>query len=374
MRLEPTVPEKVLADVRAAFEAAGGRLVNTPVAEPLSLYLDLAGEALRERLFLVQGADREEYCLRPDFTLGAALAHIAAGAGAGRYIYEGPAFRVAPPGSDRPEQFLQIGLEAYETGDAPLADAAMASLAWRAAKAGGRDDLSLIIGDVSLFGVFLASLGIVGLVVAHLGAAFSRPWRLARALDATTQDGRGLRAGPLASLLEGVDESQAASALEEVWALAGIEPVGGRSAAEIVRRLTSLEVDSKAPKLQPGQREMIDRYLSIEEEPSAALAAVSALAPHDKALSVALAVWRRRIAALEDVPGDRIRFSTAFARGFGYYDGFLFEVRSQALGEDEPVAAGGRYDSLPSRLGTPLATGAVGCMVRPGRAWRSGPA
>ncbi|HEY2481324.1 MAG TPA: ATP phosphoribosyltransferase regulatory subunit, partial [Caulobacteraceae bacterium] len=213
--------------------------MTTAVAEPLSLYLDLAGEALRERLFLVQGADREEYCLRPDFTLGTALAHIAAGAAAGRYIYEGPAFRVAPPGSDRPEQFLQIGLEAYETGDAPLADAAMASLAWRAAKAGGRGDLGLIVGDVSLFGVFLASLGIAEIVAAHLGAAFPRPWRLTRALDAATQGGRGPRAGPLASLLEGVDESQAASALEEVWTLAGIEPVGGRSAAEIVRRLTS---------------------------------------------------------------------------------------------------------------------------------------
>jgi ATP phosphoribosyltransferase regulatory subunit len=372
MKLEPAPPAEFLAEVRTVFQAAGVAFVATAVAEPLSLYLDLAGEALRERLFLVQGADREEYCLRPDFTLGTALAHIAAGAATGRYLYEGPAFRVAPPGSDRPEQFLQIGLEAYEAGDAPLADAAMASLAWRAAKAGGRDDLGLIVGDVSLFGVFLTSLGIPALVAAHLRAAFSRPWRLARALDAATQDGRGSPAGPLASLLKDLDESRAASALEEVWALAGIEPVGGRSAAEIVSRLTSREADSTAPKLPPGQRAMIDRYLSIEGEPLAALDAVSGLAPHDKPLELALAAWRRRVAALSDIPAGRVRFSTAFARGFGYYDGFLFEVRSQALGEDEPVAAGGRYDSLPGRLGAPLATGAVGCMVRPGRAWRGG--
>jgi len=374
MRLEPAPPARVLADVRAVFEAAGGSFVTTAVAEPLSLYLDLAGEALRERLFLVQSADREEYCLRPDFTLGTALAHIAAGAAAGRYIYEGPAFRVAPPGSERPEQFLQIGLETFEAGDAPLADAAIASLAWRAAKAGGRDDLSLIVGDVSLFSIFLKSQGVAEIVAAQLSAAFSRPWRLARALDAATQGGREPTAGALASLLKAVDESQAASALEEVWTLAGIEPVGGRSAVEIVRRLTSREADSKAPRLRPGQRAMIDRYLAIDEEPLAALAAVSALAPDDKQLSAAVAAWRRRIAALDDIPADRIRFSTAFARGFGYYDGFLFEVRSDALGDDEPVGAGGRYDSLPGRLGTPLSTGAVGCMVRPGRAWQGGPA
>jgi ATP phosphoribosyltransferase regulatory subunit len=64
-----------------------------------------------------------------------------------------------------------------------------------------------------------------------------------------------------------------------------------------------------------------------------------------------------------------MRFSAAFGRAFGYYDGALFEVRSAALGEDQPVAAGGRYDGLPAQLGAHLETGAVGCMVRPGRAW-----
>jgi len=67
-----------------------------------------------------------------------------------------------------------------------------------------------------------------------------------------------------------------------------------------------------------------------------------------------------------------MRLSTAFGRDFGYYDGVLFEVRSTALGDHRPVAAGGRYDSLFGRLGASLACGAVGCMVRPGRAWREG--
>ena len=69
-----------------------------------------------------------------------------------------------------------------------------------------------------------------------------------------------------------------------------------------------------------------------------------------------------------------MRFATAFGRDFGYYDGMLFEVRSAALPEDQPVAAGGRYDGLPARLGARGATGAVGCMVRPARAWSGGKA
>jgi ATP phosphoribosyltransferase regulatory subunit len=374
MRLEPAVPSEVLSAVRAPFAAAGGGPVNTPVAEPLSLYLDLAGEALRERLFLVQGPGREEFCLRPDFTLGAALAHIASGAASGRYFYEGPAFRVAPTGSDRPEQFLQIGLEAYEPGDAPAADAGMAALAWRAASAGGRDDLSLTIGDVSLFGVFLASIGIAEALAARLSASLSRPWRLASALDAAASEPARAGAGSLAAVLLGLDEANAAAALEEIWSLARVEPVGGRSAGEIVRRLTRRTSAGDMPRLSDEQRAKIGRYLAISDQPSAALAAVADLVGDDTAMDAALRAWDRRLAALSEVPTQRVQFATAFARGFGYYDGVLFEVRSASLGEDQPVAAGGRYDSLPARLGSPLATGAVGCMVRPGRAWNGGQA
>jgi ATP phosphoribosyltransferase regulatory subunit len=372
MKLEPAIPDRVLTAVRAPFEAAGGARLETAVAEPLSLYLDLAGEALRERLFLVQGPGREEYCLRPDFTLGVALAHIARAATAGRYVYEGPAFRVAPPGSGRTEQFLQVGLEVFEAGDAPAADAAMAALAWRAAGAGGRDDLSLMLGDVALFGAFLAALGIPEGQAARLRATFSRPWRLARELAATAQDGASERQGSLAALLRGLGEAEAATVLEEVWALAGVEPVGGRSAGEIVHRLAARASAGQAARLTDEQRDMIGRYLAIADEPGAALAAVAKLAGERPPIGEAIDAWRRRLAAMSEIPSAMMRLATAFARGFGYYDGVLFEVRSAALGDDQPLAAGGRYDSLPARLGAPLATGAVGCMVRPGRAWRDG--
>ena len=71
--------------------------------QPLGLFLDLAGEALRERLFVVQGANGEETCLRPDFTIPAVRAHIAGGKPSGRYVYEGHAFRVAPRGPNGPK-------------------------------------------------------------------------------------------------------------------------------------------------------------------------------------------------------------------------------------------------------------------------------
>src|SRR5690606_27098697 len=111
MRTAPRVPAEALAAIRAPFVAAGAEAVAPPILQPLGLLLDLAGEALRARLFIVQSEGGQEACLRPDFTVPVARLHLQNGAGAGRYLYEGPAFRAAPDELDRPEEFQQIGME-----------------------------------------------------------------------------------------------------------------------------------------------------------------------------------------------------------------------------------------------------------------------
>lgn len=67
-----------------------------------------------------------------------------------------------------------------------------------------------------------------------------------------------------------------------------------------------------------------------------------------------------------------MRFATALGHAFDYYDGLTFEIRSAALDPERSVAVGGRYDSLPSRLGGASGARAVGCVVRPWRAWAGG--
>ncbi len=377
MKLEGSVPGEVLAAIRAPFLAAGGVLLEAPIVQPLHLFLDLAGEAMRERLFVVQSPNGEESCLRPDFTIQAVKAHVAHGAAPARYFYEGHAFRVAPAGSGRTEEFLQIGLESFEGGDPALADAGMAAMAWRAAAAGGRGDLTLLFGDVGLFGAFIESLGLAPPLAQRIKRAFGSSRRLRAELEAA----RGGLAGEprggdrLASLLASLPEAEAAALLGDIWALAGIEPVGGRSPAEIAHRLAERAAAADAPRLTPEQAEAIGDFLAIADTPTEALQSVSRLVvARGGSLEAAFEAWRRRLAALAElgVPADHQRFSTAFGRALGYYDGALFEVRSAALGAEAPVAGGGRYDGLPQRLGASRPTGAVGCVVRPGRAWVGG--
>lgn len=373
MKLEAAVPAAVLEKIREPFLGVGAKPADAPVMQPLGLLLDLAGEAMRSRLFIVQGEGGEEAALRPDFTIAIARAHLASGTKSGRYLYEGKAFRVAPRGSGRAEEFLQIGLEAFEPGDRAEADAEAVALAWRAARAGGRSDLTMMLGDVSLFSAFVDSLELAAPLAARLKRAFTQP-RLLRA-ELEGEPAPQAEASRVAALLAGLPEDEAALVLEELWALAGIQPVGGRGAAEIAYRLVSRTESAKGPRLSPAQAERVRGFLAISDKPALALEAAAKLAgSKSRALSTALEGWGKRLAGMagRGAPLDRMRLSTAFGRQFGYYDGMLFEVRSAALGEDRPVAAGGRYDGLLGRLGGKATGGAVGCMVRPARAWSGG--
>ena len=374
MRVEPAVPAEVLAAVRAPLESSGAERADAPLLQPLNLLLDLAGEAMRARLFVVQAEGGAESCLRPDFTVAIARRHLESGRAAGAYWYEGAAFR-ASSGADRPEEFVQIGLEMFSPGGGAVeaADAEIAGLAWRAAAAGGRKDLSLWLGDVALFGAFVDGLDLGEALAARLKRVAGRP-RLLWAELARAGEPAGAQAGTLAGLLAGLSETQAAALLEEVWALAGVEPVGGRGPAEIAARLVRKAEAVKAPALTEAQADAVRAFMAIDDEPAYAFAKMRELAGgKDRALKAALGGWESRLNELSRVaPPDRIRFTPALGHAFDYYDGIVFEVRSAAIGPDRAVAVGGRYDGLLARLGGAGDARAVGCMVRPWRAWAEG--
>ena len=373
MKVEPRIPEAALAPIREALAAAGAERGDAPILQPLGLYLDLAGAAMRARLFVVQAEGGAEHCLRPDFTVAVARQHLERGAKAGRYAYDGRAFRAAM--DDRPEEFLQLGVELFAAADSPVAqaDAEVADLAWRAAAAGGRKDLTLWLGDVGLFAAFIESLKLPPALAARLKRIAGRPRLLAGELARAGEQPRSAEGAELAAMLSGLPQDRAAALLEEVWALAGVEPVGGRGAAEIAARLFRRAEAAQAPALTPAQAEAVRAFMAISAAPAEGLAQVRALAGKAKALDAAFADWELRLAALS-APVDRLRFAPALGHAFDYYDGLTFEVRAAALSEDRPVASGGRYDGLLARLGGPAKARAVGCVVRPWRAWSEGEA
>lgn len=376
MRVEPPVPADALAAIRAPLQSAGVTLADAPLLQPLNLLLDLAGEAMRARLFVVQAEGGAELCLRPDFTVPLARAHVESGRSAGRYGYLGPVFRAAVTGAD-PDEIVQLGLEALgDDGRAPeAADAEMIRLAWRSGAAGGRQDLSLWLGDVALFSAFIDSLGLTPALAGRLRRVADRPRMLQAELARTGAESSG-EDSALTGLLRGLSADRAGALLEEVWSLAGIEPVGGRSPAEIAARLVRKAEATSAPALTEAQAAAIRAFMAINDAPEAALATIRELAgPKAKALDLALQGWRLRLDALcRVIAPEKMRFTPALGHAFDYYDGLVFEIRSEAHKPARPLAVGGRYDGLLTRLGGPDNARAVGCMVRPWRAWVGGEA
>ena len=205
MRSEPRVPESVLDRVRAPFLVGKPERIDPAVIQPLNLLLDLSGEAMRERLFVVQGEKGAEACLRPDFTIPVARSYVVEAVGDAlerQYYYQGQAFRMPPAsgGEDHPSEFLQIGMESFG-GGGENAESQMAGLAWKSAMAGGRTDLSLRIGDVGLFAAFLEDIGTPEIIATRLRRAFSRPQRLKAELARAAT--RNPDAGRIAAALAG---------------------------------------------------------------------------------------------------------------------------------------------------------------------------
>ena len=91
-----------IASLRALFSDAGYAFVEPPIVYDASVFVELAGEDLRRRLFLTSAADGTEMALRPDYTIPVCLHHLASGAGAaaGRLRLSRPGLPPAP-GRDR---------------------------------------------------------------------------------------------------------------------------------------------------------------------------------------------------------------------------------------------------------------------------------
>src|SRR6185437_8730076 len=143
------------------------------------------------------------------------------------------------------------------------------------------------------------------------------------------------------------------------------------SPGEIAHRLVQRGEAARAPRLTPAEGKLIADFLALEGPPGPTLDAITRLAKAGGlALDGALGAWSVRLSAMiaAGAPEARMQFHASFGRAFSYYDGFLFEIRSPVLGVEAPAAAGGRYDSLVAHLGG-AGAGAVGCAVRPARAW-----
>jgi ATP phosphoribosyltransferase regulatory subunit len=339
--------------------AAGGRAISPPVTLASQPVFELLGEAIGARLCAFPGGPSGETCLRPDMTLPIAMAVAAGVQPAGRYHYSGPVFRL-PATSGEALEFEQAGFEWFGEPASAEADAEAVALALDAARAGGAEGLELRLGDVGLYGAVVDALEAGPRWSARLKAAFFRaggPVAVLRAGDAPDS--------ALAARLAALAPAEAERALEEVFALAGVEPVGGRSLRDIAERLAERGAAGEPPR---AAAEALSRLLALDAPVGEAAAAVAgglraaglAAGAADEAIA-ALEARLKAILALDPPFVRGARFAAHAGRRFEYYSGVVFEAAAPGR-RDRPAVAGGRYDGLVRALGgadAPAIGGAV---------------
>jgi ATP phosphoribosyltransferase regulatory subunit len=351
----------------ASFERAGYARVAPAILQPAEPFLDLSGEDIRRRMYLTTDPKGRELCLRPDLTIPVScdyLASTAAGTPQG-FCYLGPVFRYQGNGGD---QFLQGGIESFGRPDTAAADAEMLALGLEATEHYGLGAPDIRIGDVALFSALVSALDLAPAWKRRLIKDFNHKSSLAHDLDRLSispSHARPEYQGVLAALA-GSDPKAAHALVTDLLSIAGITAVGGRSVGEIADRFLEQAALGAQTSLPKETRALIERFLAISGEPDEAAAELRAFARQSKLrLDAALDLFESRTGflAARGVDVSRIRFSTAFGRGLDYYTGFVFELhdpRSRVTGQ---LVAGGRYDGLLTRLGSPKAIPAVGFAV-----------
>ncbi len=350
----------------ALYERAGYVRANPALLQPAEPFLDFSGEDIRRRMFLTTDAEGREYCLRPDLTIPVSrdyLASARAGGPAG-FCYLGPVFRQRRGGR---AEFLQAGIESFGRRDAAAADAEMLSLALEATSHYGLPSPEIRVGDVALFSALLDALALTPGWKRRLLKDFNRAGNLAQDLDRLAADATRSKPeyqGVLAAL-SGSDPKAARALIADLLSIAGITQVGGRTVGEIADRFLEQAELGAAAGLPGEAKRLIERFLSIAGDPDAAAAEMRALA-EDAGLKLdpVLDLFESRTGflAARGVDVGRIRFATAFGRGFDYYTGVVFELHDPQARSPQLVA-GGRYDGLLSRLGAAAPIPAVGFAV-----------
>ena len=371
-------PDARAGALLASFERAGYTRLTPAILQPAEPFLDLSGEDIRKRMYLTTDPQGRELCLRPDLTIPVSrdyLASPSAGTPQG-FCYLGPVFRhrkEKSEGDNGSSEFLQAGIESFGRSDTAAADAEMLALGLEATGHYGLSKPDIRMGDVALFSALVTALDLAPAWKRRLIKDFNHKSSLAHDLDRLSispSHARPEYQGVLAALA-GSDPKAAHALVTDLLSIAGITAVGGRSVGEIADRFLEQAAFGAQTSLPKETRALIEKFLAISGDPDEAAAELRAFARqafvrHAKvALDAALDLFESRTGflAARGVDVSRIRFSTAFGRGLDYYTGYVFELHDPDARVAGQLVAGGRYDGLLTRLGSPKSIPAVGFAV-----------
>lgn len=363
-----TARDAIAATLRRYAYAA----INPPILESPLPFLNRSGEDIRRQMYIFPDPGGREVCLRPELTIPVCRAYLrqlqesedSTGKSAKREVrlsYFGPAFTYESASDGRYRQFYQAGAEFIGGQSREAADAEILAAALDALDATGLTETLVEIGDVEIRNAFIDQLPISERSKTRIRRITLRNQKdpnVGSAASAASASANEF--GELASLLAAVEPGKAELLIKEVFALADVRHVGGRTPEEIVERLISRNAQ------EPISAELVEgvvALLNIRAEPEAAFKAIR---DHFRKFGIASIdpVLERCATRLRYIDAYRPRpaallFNVGLRRGLEYYTGFLFEIFAKNL-QVGHVCGGGRYDNLLEGLGANALIPAVG--------------
>ena len=370
-----------LQTARDAIEAALRRYayapINPPILESPLPFLNRSGEDIRRHMYIFPDPGGIEVCLRPELTIPVCRAYLrqlqTAGSAAekssgpeARLCYFGPAFTYELANDRRYRQFYQAGAEFIGAPDRESADAEILAAALDALEAAGLKETRIEIGDVEIRNAFIDQLPVSERSKTRIRRIALRNQKELRTGDAPgkpeTSDATN-EFGELASLLASVEPGKAELLIREVFALADVRHVGGRTPEEIVERLISRTAQQAEPVSAELMQGVMD-LLNVRAKPETAFKQIREHFRKFRIGSIDRVLERcdkrlRYINAYRQQPLE-LQFNVGLRRGLEYYTGFLFEIYAKNFAEIGHVCGGGRYDNLLDGLGASESIPAVG--------------
>ena len=370
-----TARDAIEATLRCYAYAA----IDPPILESSSPFLNRSGEDIRRQMYIFPDPGGREVCLRPELTIPVCRAYLRQLQSAAdakekspqreaRLSYFGPAFTYESTSDGRYRQFYQAGAEFIGAQSRESADAEILAAALDALQATGLEKVQVQIGDVEIRNAFIDQLPISERSktrIRRITLRSQNDTRVGPAVSASeaAADAPSNEFGELASLLASVEPGKAELLIAEVFALADVRHVGGRTPEEIVERL----IGRTAQQAEPISAELVQGVSSLLNIRAAPEAAFKAIREHFRQFRIAsigpvLERCEQRLRYLSAYRPNRatLHFNVGLRRGLEYYTGFLFEIYAENLKQIGHVCGGGRYDNLLEGLGASGSIPAVG--------------
>lgn len=355
------------ARLRAGFEAYGYEGVQTPILEPLELFLRKSGDEILARIYAFVHWNRR-LCLRPELTASAMRLYVNELQGRSlpvRLHYAGQTFRYEKPQRGRYRQFTQVGCELIGAAG-PAADAEVLHLACEGLDHVGVRSYRLVVGHLGVVLQLLEQMGmsehaqglVLDLMEPLTRGRLDLDAAVARVVELIGRPANGQSNGhvdTLPDMLADLPPDEATAVAADILRRARLPIEGGaRPTQRIIQRLLA-----KASRPDPTEqvRAAFEFVLALHHAAGSPeqLQAVRTLiqqrglstAPLDE-VEAALDMLRLHGDAS---PAAQWEVDLSLARGLRYYTGFVFEVYVETQDGPLQVAGGGRYDDLIRSLG-----------------------